>query len=343
MLDLRAQPQHHFPMSPCQPHTAPIAGPSNGAGDAFGLGISSNGGGSCVGPARIVSTPMPAATAALAHAVRDHRHNIPSVPNENAFEQPSPPPVREPPVDHRAHPMHHSSMRREFARDPFAPMPDEFTYKGAALRRLERTHIRGTSSGGDASESLASRKRALTAPSSLEPPLPKRSMRTGSGATSPETPYDPATPTEPRHHIGNRSTLLGESPVSSLRSSLFARAAPSQPMSFASSSSSSLVSGAARQLAGDDSRHRVAANVPEPIPEHDADPSVASRKRRHSSAAARPRMQVSPPDNALSYDMMPIEESPSSPRSSSSFLDPAGGPSPQPNDALFPPIDSGSR
>ncbi|KAJ2876019.1 hypothetical protein GGH93_001146 [Coemansia aciculifera] len=356
-LDLHSQP----PPMPCyQPHTAPVVGSGPGANDAFGLGISGsgnganrNGSGPYAGPARIVSTPIPAAATSLALAVRDHRRPIPG-----PLVSPGPPPIRQQPVayqlptEQRAYPMHNSSMRREFARDPFAPMPDEFTYKGAALRRLERSHNRGAP-GGEGPESSANRKRALTAPSSFEPPMAKRNMHghdasgapvarapgtraRHSGVSSPEMPNEPA-PTEPRHQIGGRSSLLGESPVSSLRSSLFARAAPSLPASLASSSassSSSSLSGA-RHPTHNDSQPKL-VDIPHPVAEsnlNSAEPS--SRKRRHSSAATRHQLQSTTPPSATK----PIEESPTS---SFSSLDPAAARSPQSSDALFPPIDSGS-
>ncbi|KAJ2821509.1 hypothetical protein GGI24_004195, partial [Coemansia furcata] len=179
-LDLHSQP----PLLPSyQPHTAPVVGSGSGSSDSFGLGISASGGsasrsasGPHAGPARIVSTPTPAAAASLALAVHEHRRQLP----RPSLGSPGPPPIRQQPVayhhatEQRANPMHNSSMSREFARDPFAPMPDEFTYKAAALRRLERSHHRGGAPGGDAPDSSANRKRALTAPSSYDPPLAKR-------------------------------------------------------------------------------------------------------------------------------------------------------------------------
>ncbi|KAJ2744253.1 hypothetical protein GGI20_003115 [Coemansia sp. BCRC 34301] len=343
-LDLHSQSRQHLPAPTYQPHTAPVVGSSSGANDAFGLGISSigaqRGSGPYAGPARIVSTPMPAPATAIVHTARDRRHNAPAGPIQDFSEASGPPPARLPPAEHRAYPMHNSSMRREFARDPFAPMPDEFTYKGAALRRLERSHNRGVSGGGDGLESLASRKRALTAPSSLEPPLPKLSMR-GTGASSPETPSEQTPHVEPRHPIGNRPSLLGESPVSSLRSSLFARAAPSLPTSLvhsSASSSSSSLSGVARSSASGDPRHGLADILEPTALEHNLDPAVSSRKRRHSSAAARHELQIPPPDNTPPYVVKAIEASPAS-----SPLDRTSGRSPQSSDALFPPIDSGSN
>ncbi|KAJ2491023.1 hypothetical protein IWW37_002689, partial [Coemansia sp. RSA 2050] len=182
-LDLHSQT---LPTPSYHPHTAPVVGSDPGANDTFGLGISGSGGcgGSFTGPARIVSTPIPSSVV------------------QGSLGSPGPPPLRQQPAayqqvgEQRAYPMHSSSMCREFARDPFAPMPDEFTYKGAALRRLERTHNRGASAS-DGPESSANRKRALTAPSSFEPPLVKRSMhgydasgapvsRAHSGMSSPE-------------------------------------------------------------------------------------------------------------------------------------------------------------
>ncbi|KAJ2823842.1 hypothetical protein FBU31_004154, partial [Coemansia sp. 'formosensis'] len=232
-LDLHSQPSL---IPSYQPHTAPVVGSGSGSSDSFGLGISGSGGsanrsasGLHAGPARIVSTPTPAAAASLALAVHEHRRQLP----RPSLGSPGPPPIRQQPAayqhatEQRANPMHNSSMSREFARDPFAPMPDEFTYKAAALRRLERSHHRGGAPGGDAPDSSANRKRALTAPSSYDPPLAKRSMHSHdangghvararhSDVSSPELPNEhlPA-PAEPRHQIGGRSSLLGESPVS---------------------------------------------------------------------------------------------------------------------------------
>ncbi|KAJ2027517.1 hypothetical protein IW146_006822 [Coemansia sp. RSA 922] len=357
-LDLHSQP----PLMPSyQPHTAPVVGSGPGTNDAFGLGISGSGSGAnrnasgpYAGPARIVSTPIPAAAASLASALRDQRRPLPG-----PLVSPGPPPIRQQPAayqqggEQRAYPMHNSSMRREFARDPFTPMPDEFTYKGAALRRLERSHNRGAP-GGEGPESSANRKRALTAPSSFEPPMAKRSMhghdasgapiarvpgtRTRhSGVSSPEMPNEPV-PAEPRHQIGGRSSLLGESPVSSLRSSLFARAAPSLPASVASSSassSSSSLSGS-RHAMHNDSQTRL-VDIPHSIAESTSDlAEPSSRKRRHSSAATRLQLQSTTPPSAIKS----IEESPTS---SFSSLGPATDRSPQSSDALFPPIDSGSN
>ncbi|KAJ1812767.1 hypothetical protein LPJ60_006490, partial [Coemansia sp. RSA 2675] len=323
-----------LPTPSYHPHTAPIVGSDSGANDAFGLGISGPGtcGGSFTGPARIVSTPISSSIA------------------QGPLGSPGPPPLRQQPVayqqvgEQRAYPMHNSSMRREFAQDPFAPMPDEFTYKGAALRRLERTHNRGAPTG-NGSESSANRKRALTAPSSFEPPLVKRSMHgydTGgapvsrgySGVSSPEMPSEHVVaPTEPRHQIGGRPGLLGESPVSSLRSSLFTRAIPASLVSSSTSSSSSLCG--ARQSMHNGSQPRLVGSS-HPTAENVADPTESSsRKRRHSSVATRLQLQAATPPTGIK----PIEESPTF---SFSSLDQDTARSPQSSDVLFPPIDSGS-
>ncbi|KAJ2687820.1 hypothetical protein IWW39_002634 [Coemansia spiralis] len=330
-LDLHSQT---LPTPSYHPHTAPIVGSDSGANDAFGLGISGPGncGGSFTGPARIVSTPISSSIA------------------QGPLGSPGPPPLRQQPVayrqagEQRAYPMHNSSMRREFAQDPFAPMPDEFTYKGAALRRLERTHNRGAPTG-NGSESSANRKRALTAPSSFEPPLVKRSMHgydTGgapvsrgySGVSSPEMPSEHVVaPTEPRHQIGGRPGLLGESPVSSLRSSLFTRAIPASLVSSSTSSSSSLCG--ARQSMHNGSQPRL-VGASHPTAENVADPTESSsRKRRHSSVATRLQLQAATPPTGIK----PIEESPTF---SFSSLNQDTARSPQSSDVLFPPIDSGS-
>ncbi|KAJ1802416.1 hypothetical protein LPJ56_007208, partial [Coemansia sp. RSA 2599] len=69
---------------------------------------------------------------------------------------------------------------RRYQQQQLQPVADEFTYKGAALRRLEKSHARG-SAGGGAPGSFISRKRALTAPSTLDPPLRKRGQYGPSG------------------------------------------------------------------------------------------------------------------------------------------------------------------
>ncbi|KAJ1751578.1 hypothetical protein LPJ55_000168 [Coemansia sp. RSA 990] len=189
-----------------QTRTAPVSANSTANADStFGLGISSEApvlGGATRGPSRILSTPSMAASAALPSAVRGTG--------------PLPPPAN---YLHEA-PMPQGNTRK----DPFGP-PDDFTFRGAALRRLER------SGGMDAGS--GNRKRALTAPSSYDAARSRRApsmlgAKTLTDSLLEDDREDSAsgyhTPPERSRQLGNRNGLLGESPVSSLRSSLLTRA-----------------------------------------------------------------------------------------------------------------------
>ncbi|KAJ2828397.1 hypothetical protein IWW50_001409 [Coemansia erecta] len=234
-LDLNGyayMPQQDVPMPGHQPHSA------DSAQDGFGLGISSGMArqrdGSARVNGRVLSTPSTTAVRALASAVMGAAQ---------------PPPVPHPPYPrigaHEGSPMLHNNAQRGFARDPFAPASNELTYRGAALRRLERS--------GGAEAGPASRKRALTAPSSYDSPLRRRAPYAlggkfpsaadslleddrEDGHAGSASGY--STPPERSRHIGSRGSLLGESPVSSLRSSLVARTPLQPPMQYPQASSS---------------------------------------------------------------------------------------------------------
>ncbi|KAJ2726316.1 hypothetical protein GGI07_000627 [Coemansia sp. Benny D115] len=137
----------------------------------FGLGISSSNSGQThihvSGPPRILSTPSIAATSAAIAAVG----NMPPLSDSRNGS-------RRLPMQNTGH-LYNSSSQREHSRDTLASSSQELTYRGAALRRLEKSYVRGTANG--ALNAVASRKRALTAPSSLDPPV----RRYG--------PYEPST------------------------------------------------------------------------------------------------------------------------------------------------------
>ncbi|KAJ2663044.1 hypothetical protein IWW48_001563 [Coemansia sp. RSA 1200] len=252
--------------------TAPVSanGPSSEAG--FGLGIGSLEGdrdysstGAASAQSRVISTPESAAIPGISAAVR-------GTPPAPAFREGGahPSAVRSElaggrymrPTNGTDFPLQgsSSSMRRDFARDPFAPVADEFTFRGAALRRLEKSYVRGSalpnghgslSSSAAAAAAAANRKRALTAPSSYDPPGstpgragPGRNIHNGIGAGGRtinstgaffEDEYENArgaranrslassnagTPPEWNQPLDGRINPLGVSPVSSLRSSL---------------------------------------------------------------------------------------------------------------------------
>ncbi|KAJ2852302.1 hypothetical protein IWW36_000445 [Coemansia brasiliensis] len=190
-----------------QTRTAPVSANSTANADnTFGLGISSetpvHGSGTPRGSSRILSTPSMAASAALPSAVRGTGPLPP--PANYSYDGPIP----------------HGNPRR----DPFGP-PDDLTFRGAALRRLERS--------GGMEAGLGNRKRALTAPSSYDAARSRRApnmlgAKTLTDSLLEDDREDSAsgyrTPPERSRQLGNRNGLLGESPVSSLRSSLLTRA-----------------------------------------------------------------------------------------------------------------------
>ncbi|KAJ2513487.1 hypothetical protein GGI11_004385 [Coemansia sp. RSA 2049] len=254
--------------------TAPVSanGPSSEAG--FGLGIGSLDGdhdysstGATSAQSRVISTPESAAIPGISAAVRGtppapafreggaHSSAVRSEMAGGRYMRPT---------NGTDFPLQNSSssssMRRDFARDPFAPVADEFTFRGAALRRLEKSYVRGSalpnghgslSSSAAAAAAAANRKRALTAPSSYDPPGfapgragPGHNIYNGIGAGGHtvsstgaffEDEYENArraranrslassnagTPPEWNQSLDGRINPLGVSPVSSLRSSL---------------------------------------------------------------------------------------------------------------------------
>ncbi|KAJ2530213.1 hypothetical protein EV175_007312, partial [Coemansia sp. RSA 1933] len=127
---------------------------------------------------RVVSTPESVAAPSIASSIRGSPRQMPSdaaAYSAGRTDQPSSRPARTNigGTD--------SSSQTVMRRDPFAPGADQFTYRGAALRRLEKSYVRGnvlpngsgspsSSSSAAAAAAAASRKRALTAPSSYDPP-----------------------------------------------------------------------------------------------------------------------------------------------------------------------------
>ncbi|KAJ2215512.1 hypothetical protein EV179_002105 [Coemansia sp. RSA 487] len=273
-----------------QSYTAPVSATDPSGNGGFGLGIGSldgdyehRGTGVAVSQTRVVSTPESVAIPSMSSAIRgtprpaprdaasgyaaarsDHIGGRPVRANSGASSS-----------------SHNSSMRREFARDPFAPVANEFTYHGAALRRLEKSYVRGSalangngppsssSAAAAAAAAAANRKRALTAPSSYDPPgfasgrggLGRYAHSgvgiSGRAISSSEAFFDDdhdasqrgranrslassnaGTPPEWNQPLDARIHPLGVSPVSSLRSSLLShqhRAFPQPPLSSANS------------------------------------------------------------------------------------------------------------
>ncbi|KAJ2325565.1 hypothetical protein IWW51_002727 [Coemansia sp. RSA 2702] len=204
-------------------------------------------------------------------------------------------------------------------RDPFAPAPNDLTYRGAALRQLERSS--GTEPGP-----AANRKRALTAPSSYDAPLRRRvpygiggKMISSTDSLLEDDREDGlagtgyCTPPERSRHIGNRGSLLGESPVSSLRSSLLART-PMQPPTRTPQASTSHVP--PTSSAEDEPSVDVLSGPGSPS----MDAALRqSRKRRRSPSQQSPQPTASiSPASRRRLDMSPAPDGP---------------------DAMFPPID----
>ncbi|KAJ2389144.1 hypothetical protein GGI05_003589, partial [Coemansia sp. RSA 2603] len=138
----------------------------------LGLGISSAENGtsnsSGLGPPRILSTPALAARPAIAAVVhgaapsdRDTVERHSALQSYNVQPHYQHQETQHRPLYEDSNPLSNGAPYQNHSQNGPTQAPDDFTYKGAALRRLEK----GTSS---------SRKRALTAPSSLDPPLRKR-------------------------------------------------------------------------------------------------------------------------------------------------------------------------
>ncbi|KAJ2801573.1 hypothetical protein H4R20_003615 [Coemansia guatemalensis] len=331
-----------------QPRTAPTSAVEANRDDGMGLGISSQGPRQRNGSSRVLSTPSMAASSSATTAIfgapaspyardgeyysvspqdqqpqyRDRPHQLPPRPGYASVEEPS-----------------------SFSNDPFAPGSDEFTFRGAARRRLEKPH-HGRGSNGSAEEARASRKRALTAPSSFDPALRRRvpyalgnkMLSSAESLQEDEREYGAATgyctPPERSRHIGSRAGLLGESPVSSLRSSLLAQphiqapvppqpqfASPARIPSRASTSNAQPGDrehgdGAVEMLAGSASpsmdaalrqnrkRHRTPS-----LAAADSPPSPASRQRSSESVASVGSSTATRAAPSRSADMMfpPIE------------------------------------
>ncbi|KAI8322801.1 hypothetical protein GQ54DRAFT_303817 [Martensiomyces pterosporus] len=306
-----------------EPRTAPATSASTGSGLGLGLSMSSGNGGAG-GPPRTSSTPSLAARPAISSAMRATASSVPRHLRPPAQQQQQP--------QHReinTNPLRNSSLRREFSRDPFAPMASDLTFKGTALRRLEKAHARPS---GDAQGPSSSRKRALTAPSLLESPSGKRTQSSVSGrAIEPAqllledeeengggSPRRSNTPTDRRQkQQGPRSSnvsLSGVSPVSSLRSSLFTSGGHtlSHPQSLdslqrvapqSSSGESSSGRDATEAVVSDDrgrseSKEAPAADIGSPSMDAALRREQRSRKRRHSSTSQPYIAHESPPSAA---------------------------------------------
>ncbi|KAJ1645154.1 hypothetical protein LPJ64_003221 [Coemansia asiatica] len=159
---------------PYQTHTAPATGiPHAESGASMGLGISSAAGqprdAQNIGAPRVLSTPSLVAGQGISGAIRNganQRSYAPPLPEAHIQEQQQQQQQQQ--QRQRGYSSHYQHQQ---------PVADEFTYKGAALRRLEKSHARGSTGGGGGGGtqgSFVSRKRALTAPSTLDPPLRKR-------------------------------------------------------------------------------------------------------------------------------------------------------------------------
>ncbi|KAJ2083022.1 hypothetical protein H4R24_001138 [Coemansia sp. RSA 988] len=230
-------PYDHPQMDPNQSRTAPASAVEVNRDEGMGLGISSQGPRQRNGSSRVLSTPSMAAAPSAATAVfgapaspyardGDYYSVLPQDQQPQYRERPRQLPRRQ----------EYASVEEPngFPNDPFAPVSDEFTFRGAARRRLEKPH-HGRGSSGSVEEARANRKRALTAPSSFDPPLRRRVpyslgnkvLSSVESLQEDECEYGAATgyctPPERSRHISSRAGLLGESPVSSLRSSLLAQ------------------------------------------------------------------------------------------------------------------------
>ncbi|KAJ2623080.1 hypothetical protein GGI26_002689 [Coemansia sp. RSA 1358] len=346
----------HYYNGDNHPRTAPIISGTSSADDTgFGLGISSVEGdrarnNETAPQSRVLSTPEAAAGPAISSAIRDA-----PLPPPRAFQDRNYLPHHginsRLPHNEDTHALS-SSMRREFARDPFAPVADEFTYRGAALRRLEKSYVRGNTLNGQGSSSI-NRKRALTAPSSFEPPVNHRSQNSVGGRAfssgellledEPEESSRPrissiaGTPPERNQPLDTRVNLLGVSPVSSLRSSLlgqqqhrFSQAAPDGSASQHYRSNSSV---AEEDGEGNGLHERPGS------PSMDA-ALRRSRKRQHSSGAKIPELSSSPSLHSSDSN----GHSPSSRRRLEPTSDThhANASPPKSDDVLFSPIDSES-
>ncbi|KAJ2765218.1 hypothetical protein IWQ56_004186, partial [Coemansia nantahalensis] len=292
-----------------QPRTAPASGLDAAGGECgLGLGISSGSSRHRNGSARIASTPSRTASGAMAAAI-----------NGVLAEQPPGPDV--------------VGRPNGLCRDPGG---DEFTFHGAALRRLERSHGRWPPTG-PAETAIASRKRALTAPSSLDPPLGRRCAYGPGGRilTSAESLLADAsemasgyrTPPEQGRHMGPRGGFLGESPVSSLRSSLAVRAnTPAQ--SHRASPHHDTPRPAAP--AATNTEPSMAIGGMEPAADDDAGPlGVAPGSPSMDAVLRQNRKRIRTPSLTRAAEASP---SPSSRMRH-------GEPPPPPPDVLFPPID----
>ncbi|KAJ2709591.1 hypothetical protein H4R19_004174 [Coemansia spiralis] len=300
-----------------QPRTAPAAGLDGGGG--LGLGISAGSSRQRNGSVRIASTPSRVASGAVAGAISRVLAAPPCGPGI-----PLDPGAADPPPS-------------GLGRAPPMPGGDDVTFHGAALRRLERSHGRGPPPGSGETV-IANRKRALTAPSSLDPPLGRRgaygpggrvlttaeSLLEGAGETA--SGYN--TPPEQGRHMSPRGGFLGESPMSSLRSSLLARTnAPAQtlralpqqhptPSTPADAERTTLAAAVDSDQADDE---------PGATPSRPASPSMDAVLRQNRKRLRTPSLAAPPP---------PHTGGSSSPSSRRRHDEP-----PPAADVVFPPID----
>ncbi|KAJ2617024.1 hypothetical protein H4S08_000508 [Coemansia sp. RSA 1365] len=206
------------------PRTAPTSAVEAKHDDGMGLGISSQGSTQRNGSTRVLSTPSMAAAPSVAADVFGSPASPytggPDYYSTSAQGQQSLHPERphQQPLQHEYAVVEESNR---FPSDPFAPASDEFTFRGAARRRLEKPR-HGRGSIGNTEEARASRKRALTAPSSFDPALRRRvpyslgnkMLSSGVSFQEDDREYGAATgyctPPERSRHIGSRAGLLGE-------------------------------------------------------------------------------------------------------------------------------------
>ncbi|KAJ2707942.1 hypothetical protein FB645_000292 [Coemansia sp. IMI 203386] len=264
-----------------QAHTAPTTGiPHEDPGPGLGLGISSAAGQQhstqYLGAPRVLSTPSLVAGPGISRAMdnREPALNAQDCYGSNQSLHLSPSSeaqahqqqlerrgyYRHPVPGNEGDSLNRGRTRGDISHEQQLTMSDEFTYKGAALRRLEKSHVRSSASGAGMQGTFTSRKRALTAPSTLDPPLRKRGQYGSSGrllnstaslledeneefytGADGQTYGRPGTTSvggsgsntpnsggqgyyhQKQHGGGGQGYTLGASPMSSLRSSLVSR------------------------------------------------------------------------------------------------------------------------
>ncbi|PIA18022.1 hypothetical protein COEREDRAFT_79970 [Coemansia reversa NRRL 1564] len=342
---------NHTQTAPNQPRTAPTSAVEANREGSMGLGISSQEPRQRNGSTRVLSTPSMAAAPSVAAAV----FGAPVSPYTGGVDYYSASTQDQQSLhlerSHQQPPGNEYAAVEEsnrFSSDPFAPASDEFTFRGAARRRLEKPH-HGRGFIGSTEEARASRKRALTAPSSFDPAMRRRvpyalgnkMLSSAVSLQEDDREYGAATgyctPPERSRHIGSRSGLLGESPVSSLRSSLLAQPriqapVPSQPQ-FASPARIPSQASTSSTQPGDYEQADGAVEILAGSASPSMDAALRQNRKRHrtSSLAAA----ESPP--------LPIPRQRSSESVSSVGSSAASRATPSRSaDMMFPPIEHGA-